>query len=360
MNHWIETWQAQVSEAAANARQLRIRGHGTKDFYGAALRGDVLDVSGFSGVVNYEPTELVITARCGTPLGEVEALLAEKGQSLPFEAPHYLSASQDSTAGGSTLGGAVAAGLSGPARASVGSLRDYVLGASLINGRGEHLAFGGQVIKNVAGYDVSRLVAGSLGTLGIITEVSLKVLPIAVASSTLRFEMTEDQALRQLNAWGGQPLPINASAWWQGALVVRLAGAQAAVASAMQKLGGETIAPSQADVFWRGLRDQTDAFFSEPVALSASALWRLSVPSNAAPMNLGDTLIEWGGAQRWVRSDKPLFAQAAAVGGHATCFRGGERSAPRFQPLDGALARVNAQVKAAFDPHGVFASNRNQ
>ena len=351
MNSLIGAWQARVREAAADKAKhgttLRIRGHGSKDFYGSALAGEVLDVSGYAGVVSYEPTELVITARCGTPLAEIEALLAEKGQCLPFEPPKF---------GGASWGGAVAAGLSGPARASVGSLRDYVLGASLINGRAEHLAFGGQVIKNVAGYDVSRVLAGSLGTLGIITEVSMKVLPIAPACATLRFELNEGAALNQLHAWGAQALPINASTWWQGALTVRLAGAQAAVATAVQKLGGETIAPSLADAFWRGLREQTDGFFTA----SEQPLWRLSVPQTATPLGLGDSLVEWGGAQRWLRSEVPLFERAAAVGGHATCFRGGERNAARFQPLEAALARVNAQVKTAFDPHGVFASNRNQ
>ena len=233
---------AQITErvraAVADQTPLRIRGGGTKDFHGRALRGDVLDTRQLSGITSYEPSELVITARAGTPLAELEAALAAKGQCLPFEPPHF--------SPGATVGGMVAAGLSGPARASVGAVRDYVLGVSLINGKAEPLTFGGQVMKNVAGYDVSRLMAGSWGTLGLLTEVSLKVLPVAPAEATLRFECNQADALRKLHAWGGQPLPLNASCWVQdggvGTLYVRLRGAVAAVQAACKSMAATHLA----------------------------------------------------------------------------------------------------------------------
>ena len=235
-----------VQGARAGGQPLDIRGGGTKAFYGELPQGQALDVRGLSGISVYEPSELVVTVRGGTPLAELEAALAEKGQCLPFEPPRF--------GAGGTVGGMVAAGLAGPARVSVGSVRDYVLGATLLNGRGEVLTFGGQVMKNVAGYDVSRLLAGSMGTLGVILEVSLKVLPAAPATATLRFSMDEAQAIAQLNEWGGQALPINASAWWDGTLVVRLRGALAAVQAAITKLGGEL--PMRQPVDWPRIVEQ--------------------------------------------------------------------------------------------------------
>jgi glycolate oxidase FAD binding subunit len=275
----------------------------------------------------------------------------------------------------------VAAGLAGPARAAVGGVRDYVLGASLLNGRAEVLSFGGQVMKNVAGYDVARLLAGSLGTLGVICEVSLKVLPVPVARTTLRFDVEQAEAIRLLNTWGGQPLPLNASAWWQGVLVLRLAGAAAAVEAAVQRLGGEAVDPALADSFWTGLRDQTDEFFAQAhaqVAASATAdaapsapadasppapaLWRLSVPAVAPPLALkGDTLVEWGGAQRWLFSDTPaanVRSAAAAAGGHATLYRAQDKSPGVFGPLSEPLARIHHGLKTAFDPDRVFNRGR--
>jgi glycolate oxidase FAD binding subunit len=294
----------------------------------------------------------------------------------------------------------VAAGLAGPARAAVGGVRDYVLGATLLNGRAEVLSFGGQVMKNVAGYDVARLLAGSLGTLGLICEVSLKVLPVPVARTTLRFDVSQADTLRMLNTWGGQPLPLNASAWWQGTLVVRLAGAAAAVESAVQRLGGEVVDPEMANGFWTGLRDQTDEFFaatcqavetgnvdqangangangakdandvhgadgvddSDSTDGSGMALWRLSVPSVAPPLALeGDTLVEWGGGQRWLVSSAPaarVRGAAAAAGGHATLNRAQDKSPGAFTPLSAPLARIHRGLKTAFDPDGVFNRGR--
>ncbi|WP_088279405.1 glycolate oxidase subunit GlcE [Ideonella sp. A 288] len=345
----------QVQTARAAQGTLRIQGGGTKDFYGEAPQGEPLSTRELRGISSYEPTELVVTVRAGTPLAELEATLAEKGQCLAFEPPRF-------TAGG-TVGGMVAAGLAGPSRAAVGGVRDYVLGATLLNGRAEVLSFGGQVMKNVAGYDVSRVLAGSMGTLGVILEVSLKVLPVAPATTTLRFETDEAAALRQLNQWGGQPLPIHATAWWNGMLVVRLSGAAAAVESATAKLGGEVIEPALAAGFWAGLRDHTDEFFaSADRAVAAGAtLWRLSLPQVAPPMQLsGEHLVEWGGAQRWVVTTAPaatLREVTMRLGGHASVFRG-DKAAGVFTPLSAPLARIHREMKTAFDPDHVFNPGR--
>ena len=354
--HALRTLVEHVQQARAERRTLSIRGGDTKRFYGNAPQGEPLDMGELTGISSYEPTELVVTARAGTKLAELEALLGEQGQCLAFEPPRF---AIDGTQGG-TVGGMVAAGLSGPSRAAAGAVRDHVLGATLLNGKGEVLSFGGQVMKNVAGYDVSRLLAGSLGVLGAICEVSLKVLPRPAASATLRFEMAQADAIRQLNQWGGQPLPLHASAWWQGLLVLRLAGAAAAVEAAARTLGGERLPPALADAFWDGLRDQGDEYFvAARAALDHGAtLWRLSLPPTTPPLALaGDGLIEWGGAQRWLSSPLPAAEvrdAAAAAGGHATLFMGHERSAGVFAPLKSPLDRIHRELKRAFDPDGVF------
>lgn len=347
-----------VRDANAAGAQLDIRGGGSKSFYGEAPLGEPFDVTGLSGISSYEPTELVVTARAGTRLAELEAALAEKNQCLPFEPPHF--------AASATVGGMVAAGLSGPPRASVGALRDYVLGATLLNGRGEVLSFGGQVMKNVAGYDVSRLLAGSMGTLGVILEVSLKVLPTSPATATLRFEMAQADALLQLHRWAGQPLPINASAWWDGTLVVRLRGAWAAVNAAVATLGGELIEGGLGSGFWLGLREHTDEFFVGARAAvdagGAAKLWRLSLPPTAPAMALpGEQLIEWGGAQRWIcttASAGQMRDAAARLGGHATLFNASDKSAGVFAPLKSPLDRIHRELKKSFDPNGVFNPGR--
>ncbi len=356
--------------AAREARtSLAIRGAGTKLFYGGATSGETLDVRELSGISSYEPSELVLTARAGTPLADVEAVLAERGQWLPFEPPRFPDPERPGQRGG-TIGGAVAAGLSGPSRGSVGSLRDFVLGATLLNGQAEVLSFGGQVMKNVAGYDVSRVLPGSMGVLGVICEVSLKVLPLPPASATLRFDCSEAEAIERLQAWGGQPLPIQASAWWQGALVLRLAGAMAAVEAAVKKMGGEGIDPYLAQRFWNGMRDQTDEFFSEArrALADGAALWRLGLPAGAAPLPLtGNQLIEWGGAQRWWVTREPasrVRELARQAGGHATLYRAKDKSrvlGPQgtvFAPLSPALERIHRDLKQAFDPDGLFNPGR--
>jgi len=345
-----------VQQARAARGTLCIRGGDTKVFYGNAPHGEPLDMSALAGISSYEPTELVVTARAGTPLAELESVLTEKGQCLAFEPPRF--------APGGTVGGMVAAGLSGPSRAAVGSVRDHVLGLTLLNGRSELLSFGGQVMKNVAGYDVSRVIAGSMGVLGAICEVSLKVLPMPAATTTLRFEMDQASAIRQLNEWAGRPLPLHASAWWQGLLVLRLSGAAAAVRAAAQSLGGEVVPPELAAAFWTGLRDHSDEYFVNARAAlhSGATLWRLSLPQAAPPLALdGDCLLEWGGAQRWLCAQLPAATvrdAAAAAGGHATLLMGHERSAGVFAPLKSPLDRIHRELKRAFDPDGVFNPGR--
>ncbi len=352
-----------VQDARAAHANLCIRGGGTKAFYGNEPRGEPLDTRALQGISSYEPTELVVTVRAGTPLVELEAALDEKGQCLAFEPPHFEDLEYPGVRGG-TVGGMVAAGLSGPSRATMGAVRDHVLGATLLNGKAEVLSFGGQVMKNVAGYDVSRLLAGSLGVLGVICEVSLKVLPRPAATATLRFEMDQASALQRLNQWGGQPLPLHASAWWNGLLVLRLSGAMAAVNAAAAKFGGEPVDADLAAGFWAGLRDQNDEYFvNARNALDGGAtLWRLSLPATAAPLALsGDCLLEWGGAQRWLCSSAPATQvrdAAAAAGGHATLFMGHDRSVGVFAPLKSPLDRIHRELKRAFDPDGVFNPGR--
>jgi len=349
-----EQFRQQIRAASAAGKPLRLRGGGTKDWYGQQLAGEVLDTRAYAGIIDYEPTELVITARCGTPLAEIEAALAARNQMLAFEPPHF--------GPGATVGGVVACALSGPRRASAGAVRDFVLGAVLMDGHGERLAFGGQVMKNVAGYDVSRLLAGSLGTLGLILEVSLKVLPLPLREATLRLDCAEIAALRLLNEWAGKPLPISASCWHDGVLSVRLSGAEAAVSAALQSLGGAVLAPDDAAAFWQSLREQTHAFFA-----GAGSLWRLSLPPHASAMILkGRQLIEWGGAQRWLKLDGDADAAGsarirqavAAAGGHATLFRGGDKAVGVFHPLAPAVATIHQRLRQAFDPAGIFNPHR--
>jgi FAD/FMN-containing dehydrogenase len=342
--------------AAHHARApLQICGGGTKAFYGGVPRGEVLDTRDLCGITSYEPTELVVTALAGTALSDLEAELQGAGQCLPFEPPRF--------APGGTVGGMVAAGLAGPARPSVGGLRDHLLGVSVLNGAGETLTFGGQVMKNVAGYDVSRVMAGSMGILGLICEVSLKVMPVPAATATLSFEMDQATALRELNHWAAQPLPISASSWHRDLLRLRLSGAKAAVNSVRQRLGGVELEPQAAGEWWRDLRDQRHAFFDLGEGLTrGEALWRVSVADTTPPLPLaGEQLIEWGGALRWLRSDVPaaeVRAAAAAAGGHATLFRAADKSCGAFTALSAPLLAIHRRLKQSFDPAGIFNPGR--
>lgn len=345
--------QQQVQKALAEKTPLHIVGGNSKAFYGnrsvndKAENKEVLDVSGHRGIINYAPTELIITARAGTPLAEIEAALAEQKQMLPFEPPHFGAAA--------TLGGTLACGLSGPRRAYSGAARDFMLGCRIINGKGEILHFGGEVMKNVAGYDVSRVMVGALGTLGVLLEVSLKVLPRPEHELTLVQQCSEQEAIARMNQWAGQPLPLSASCYADGLLSVRLSGTEQAVRVSRGQLGGDVL--EQGDEFWLELREQRLDFFRE-----SERLWRLSVPSAASSLSLpGQQLLEWGGAQRWLQSEADAAAirtAAQQVGGHATLFRGAEENEDVFQPLDPGLQRLHRNLKQAFDPHAIFNPNR--
>ena len=373
----VSEFKDRILDAAAHGHKLRIQGGNTKQFYGDTHADtQVLDTRGWRGVVSYEPTELVVTVKSGTPLAELENLLAEQGQSLAYEPPHF--------GAGATVGGMVAAGLAGPARANVGGVRDHVLGVQLLNGLGESLTFGGQVMKNVAGYDVSRFMAGSLGTLGVITELSLKVLPVAPAEATLMCALSQHDALELLHRWGGQALPLNASAWVhdptatpaQDLLFVRLRGAVAAVESAcprmiaeVQALGGTASRMDQhtASADWQAGREQSLAFFNAPSP--ELCLWRLSLPQTAPVLNLPYApYIEWHGALRWLWAPASAAATvrelAQKVGGHATLFRASAKHAEADKavgvntPLDAVQKRIQQQLQKQFDPKGVFATGR--
>lgn len=341
----------QVLTARRDRTPLRLRGAGTKDFYGErptdTPAGSPLDLRTFTGIIDYEPSELVITARCGTPLSQIEAALAGRDQFLGFEPPAF--------GADPTLGGIVACGLSGPGRMSVGAVRDFVLGTGLLAGDGELLRFGGRVMKNVAGFDVSRLLCGSLGIFGIITEVSIKVLPRPRLEETVRLELAAEPAVQAFNRWGSQPLPISAAAWHDGAAWVRLSGAPPAVRAAHARIGGERIDPTAAQQWWSSLRHFTHPLFSN------ETLWRLSVPQTAAPLELGgEKLIDWGGALRWYAGDqgeRDVRQIAHRAGGTAMKWRG-DAPAGRFHPLVPAVAEIHRRLKRAFDPEGIFNPGR--
>lgn len=346
MDNTLKEWAERLRATAADGTQLRLRGAGSKDFYGEAASGELFDTRDYRGIHSYEPTELVITARCGTPLAEVEAVLAEQGQMLAFDPPHF---------GEATIGGCLAAGLSGPRRGQAGPLRDFVLGTRLMDSHGRAMEFGGQVMKNVAGYDLSRLLAGSLGILGLILEVSFKVLPKPARESTLRLAVDQTQALALTSGWRRQPLPVSATSWHDGQLSVRLSGAAAAVEAAERKLGGEAVDKEQADSFWQQLREQQLAFFQTGDA----PLWQLSLPANTGTLPLEAPLLEWHGTRRWLRSHMPaaeIRNLTAAAGGHATLFRGGGSGV--FQPLPEPLMALHRRLKAQFDPEGIFNPGR--
>ena len=335
---------ARVREALAAGTPLRLDGGGSKAWYGRPVAATPLDVRGHRGIVGYDPSELVVTVRAGTPLAEVEATLDAHGQMLACEPPHY--------SGPATVGGMTAAGLSGPRRPWAGSVRDFVLGCRVITGHGRHLRFGGQVMKNVAGYDVSRLMAGSLGCLGLITEVSLKVLPKPRATSSLRLEMGREAALRKFAEWGRQPLPISAAIHDGEATLLRLEGGEGSVDAARRQLGGEDVPAGS----WTKLRDLELPFFAD-----SRPLWRLSVPAHRCPLELpGDALIDWGGAQVWLKSDagaEAIRAAATTAGGHADCLTPGAVDSP-LHPLPETLRRYHRQLKAQLDPQGIFNPGR--
>lgn len=356
----IEAWRDRVRNAAVAKAPLRLVGGGSKDFYGQCFEGEAFDTTQYAGIVDYDPTELVVTARCGTRLSEVESTLREKGQMLAFEPPRF--------AATATLGGCIASGLSGPRRPYAAAVRDVMLGVRLLDGYGEDLAFGGRVMKNVAGFDVSRLVAGSLGTLGIILEASLKCLPLPRREATRAFELNPDQAIQRLNEWGGQPLPLSASCYCDGVLYARFSGAASAIDAALKRVGGAPL--TEAEGFWTSVREQTHDFFArrDPDA----PLWRVSVQSTAPHAELGgEQLLEWGGALRWLKPStvagdssrnqavaSEIRSWAQQYGGHATLFRSADKSVDVFQPLAPPMMALHRRLKATFDPAGIFNPGR--
>lgn len=339
-----------VRAAARTGTPLAIRGGGSKAFYGHSTSAETLDIAPHSGVLNYEPTELVLTARAGTPLAEIERLLADEGQMLGCEPPHF--------GGGATLGGVVAAGLSGPRRPYAGAVRDHVLGVRIVDGNGAVERFGGEVIKNVAGYDVSRLTVGALGTLGVVLDVSLKVLPLPEAERTVCLELPAVELYSRVEEALRAGSPITAAAH-DGAdtAYLRLSGAATAVDAGAQALGGDEL--SDAD-FWTRLRDQQADFFQGSTA--AEPLWRVSLPPGSPlPGIAGRPMVEWAGQVIWLRTTEPaedVRAEAAALGGHATLFRGGGDGAPVFTPLEPALARIHQRLKRTLDPAGILNPGR--
>lgn len=356
MEDFIQSVCERVKAAAASKTPLCIHGGKSKDFYGAALEGAALDVRPYAGIIDYEPRELVLTVRVGTTLAEIETTMLAERQMLAFEPPHYAV-----NGGAATIGGTVAAGLSGPRRPYAGAVRDFVLGTRIVNGRGEDLRFGGRVIKNVAGYDVSRLMTGAMGTLGVLTDISFKVLPLPVAETTLRFEMSEADAIRRFNEWAGQPLPLSATAWSEGQALVRLSGTSAGVRAAKERMGGEEI---DATARWKSIRDHTHDFFKRD-----GTLLRISLPPTTAPLANGAMqLIEWGGGLRWQwvthhTEIDTVRRVVTALGGHVTVFRraadaNANRAVSIFQRLDGKLAELNRNLKTAFDPQNILNRGR--
>ena len=378
MTDILHDWSQRIQRATSSKTPIRFRGGGTKDFYGQNIEGEVFDTRAYVGILSYEPSELVVTVCTGTPLKELEAALVAHGQCLPFEPPHF--------GEGATVGGMVAAGLSGPSRANVGNVRDFVLGAKMINGKGEQLTFGGQVMKNVAGYDISRLLAGSMGQLGLITELSLKVLPMAPSEATLQCAgLSQAQALTCLHQWGGQPLPLNASAWVfdntaspaQPFLFLRLRGAVAAVETGVQRISKEVQAlgakveqmdNSQAAQDWHASNEHQLPFFMQ-APHEEDCLWRFSVPQTTPELDLPYAqYIEWHGGQRWLWAPSSQATHlrdiAAKVGGHASLFKtstahgDADKRVGVFTPLNDVQQRIQKQLKQQFDPAGIFNPHR--
>ena len=375
-NPQINAFREQILNAVKNKTPLSIEGGGTKSWYGNSNSYTKLDTRAYSGILEYQPEELVITACAGTPLKEIEAVLKEKNQVLAFEPPHF--------GENATFGGAIAAGLAGPGRITVGNFRDFVLGARILDGKGQDLSFGGKVMKNVAGYDVSRLLPGSLGTLALLLEASVKVLPKPAATATLRCQISQEKALKVLNEWAGQPLPLSASCWigsakgGDGELTFRLAGAAAAVKAAIplmsSLINATEISEETAEHFWNDLREQMVSAFTNLGA--DQTLYRLALPAACGPIAIpganDEIILEWHGQQRWIKAPgdeatfKTIKALANSHGGHATRFRQGanvDSSYQRFtllseQAHSKALEAVQERLRSAFDPAGVFATKR--
>jgi glycolate oxidase FAD binding subunit len=346
----------QVRKAFSDDTPLCIAGGGSKIYEGRAVEGKSLSVLGHHGIIEHAPSELVITARAGTPLADIEFRLAEKNQMLVFDPPHLDGQAGVHISGTATIGGTIACGLSGPRRPYAGAARDIVLGARIINGRGEILSFGGQVMKNVAGYDVSRLMVGAQGTLGILLDVSLKVLPMPECEKTLCLEMSEEDAIQAMNHWAGQSVPLSAACYVpqekKGQLYLRLSGVESALNAAAEKIGGDEV--SQGQQFWLDLRERKLEFFNQP-----DTLWRLSLPPASPALNLpGSCLIDWGGAQRWLKTQasvEEVRSVATKLGGHATLYH---PQGAQFSPLSSGLRALHQRLKETFDPKNILNPGR--
>ena len=338
-------FQQQVEQALKNHTALSIHGARSHDFLlGDFAERDAIDMTSHHGIIDYQPSELTLTARAGTPLNDIRVALAEQRQRLPTDFPQHSESA--------TLGGAVAIGYTGSGRPFLGAIRDHVLGVHLLTGTAETVRCGGQVMKNVAGYDVSRLLAGSRGTLGILLDITLKVLPEPEQQITLAFELDENRAIRQMNELAGRSLPINACAWIDGQMLLRLAGTESGVAAAKQKLGGETLDDSAA--LWDSLQRQTHEFFQPE-----QPLWRIITPATAPKLELENqhaSLIDWCGGLRWIHSDEVTqsdFIHVSNLGGYLENFRGGAPTHP--QDLMTPLQRdMQQRIQRAFDPTNLF------
>ena len=336
-----------IEDARRDGEPLSIVAGASKRFMGRASEATALDVAAHNGIVNYEPGELVLTARAGTRLTEIDTALAEHDQMLQFEPPRF--------GGTATIGGALACNTSGAARPWRGSMRDAVLGVELVNGRGERLRFGGRVMKNVAGFDVSRLQAGALGAFGAITEVSFKVLPRPRHTLTLVQDVESAEAIARMNELAGLAKPLSGAAWHDDRLHLRLSGARSAVEAAARQWGGERL--DDAESFWRDLAEQRLPFFR-----TDSPLWRFSVRSSSVlPAIEGAWLIDWAGAQRWIHGDfdkRELERWAESAGGHVSLYRGGDREGEVHHALPDALKSLHLRLKDAFDPDRILNAGR--
>lgn len=342
MSDQSQELQQQVMQALAQQQPVTLRGGGSKEFLTPASEHPIISVRQHQGMIDYHPSELVLTARAGTLLTDIETTLAESGQMLPFEPPRYSDRA--------TLGGTVATGLSGPMRPFTGSVRDYVLGCTLINGKGEIVKFGGQVMKNVAGYDVSRLMVGAMGTLGVLLDISIRVIPAFPDEQHITQTMNQQQALLTMRNLRSENLPISGLAYDGEQLHIRLGGTHSAVKTTSQKLGGEI---QHTNNFWTQLRDHQHRFFQQN-----RPLWRLSVPPASKEINVdGEQLIDWGGGLRWLKTIQPaeqVFALAASVGGHARLFRHAVKGQMRQPQLPDSLLAMHEKIKHSFDPQAIF------
>ena len=332
----------EIKDARKKRLPLEIKAGGTKHFYGRQIQGKPLVLSRHTGITEYEPSELYITARSGTPLREIEQVIVRQKQILPCEPPHF-----GSTA---TLGGMVATGLCGPRRAHAGAVRDCILGTEIINGKGEYLRFGGKVMKNVAGYDVSRLICGALGTLGAIMSVTLRLIPEPTCEHTIALTLSSREAIRKMNEWANTPLPVTATFHDGKDLYIRLSGSLSTVETSAKHIGGEPV--DWNDVFWTNVKEQAHEFF-----LTKLPIWRVAVPPNTEPLDISGTCVmEWNGALRWYTTDvksEHIRAEVERAGGHACLFRNGDAQHP-FHPLSQASFTIHQKLKQAFDPAGIL------